>query len=317
MKKGVTIFLVVAVSVVSILFLQKKENGTRIWIANGEKDTTKQVASKKDRVGTTFRKREIDAPKVGRAHTDGKNRVEKKSDLANGKYIGNISMESELMRIGYGSDIFERLPGDLRMRELTLKESLEAIGGRVGDPVFIRIFKKESVLELWMKRGAKYRLLKSYPICKYSGELGPKLKEGDGQSPEGFYRVYRSSLNPESRFHLSFNLGYPNSYDRQHGRSGSYLMVHGNCVSIGCYAMTDEKIEEIYKVVEGALKRGQSFVSVHIFPFRMSVWNMNENIHNRWYDFWQNLKEGYDYFEKYHIPPDITAKNGRYIIKTD
>jgi len=199
-------------------------------------------------------------------------------------------------------------------RDVPLEESLLAAGAKVGDPVFIRIFKQESLLEVWIKSDNIYHFLKAYKICAYSGKLGPKRKEGDRQAPEGFYRVGRGSLNPHSKFHLSFNLGYPNAYDRAHGRTGSYLMVHGNCVSIGCYAMTDAKIEEIYSLVEKALKKGQRAVQVHIYPFRMTEENMAAYSHYRWYDFWENLKEGYDYFEAERLPPKITVKHKQYVI---
>jgi len=196
----------------------------------------------------------------------------------------------------------------------TMAERLEAIGGALGDRVFIRIFKEESQLEVWMKVGRRYRWLMTYPICKYSGELGPKLREGDRQSPEGFYTVRRGQLNPNSRFHLAFNLGYPNRYDRAHGRTGSYLMVHGNCVSIGCYAMTDAKIEEIYTLVEKALYHGQKQVWVHAYPFRMTAENMQRHSGDRWLPFWQNLREGYVAFERTHLPPKIRVHGQRYIV---
>ncbi len=189
---------------------------------------------------------------------------------------------------------------------------LKSSGLVKGSPVFIRIFKQESLLELWMKKKGKWVLYKGFPVCYWSGKLGPKLKEGDHQSPEGFYRVTKSSLNPHSKYYLSFNLGYPNKYDRQHRRTGSYLMVHGNCVSIGCYAMTDGQIDVIYSLVAAALKNGQAFVPVHIFPFRMSEKNMKENSRSEWIGFWQNLKTGYDYFETRHQVPKITVTNKRY-----
>ena len=199
--------------------------------------------------------------------------------------------------------------------EASLAENIEAIGSRVGDPVFIRIFKKEAELEVWMmpEGERQYRLIQIYPICAFSGDLGPKLREGDRQSPEGFYYVTKRRLNPNSRFHLSFNLGYPNRYDRAHGRTGSFLMVHGDCVSIGCYAMTDSKIEEIYELVEQALVQGQKIVRVHAFPFRMTEANMRYYHGHKWYHFWENLKEGYDWFEEKRIPPDVQVEHKKYI----
>jgi murein L,D-transpeptidase YafK len=175
--------------------------------------------------------------------------------------------------------------------------------------------KKEALLEVWINSDEVYRHLKDYRICAYSGELGPKEKEGDKQSPEGFYKVKKHHLNPNSKFHLSFNLGYPNDYDKAHKRTGSFLMVHGNCVSIGCYAMTDEKIEEIYALVEAALDQGQKYVQVHIYPFRMTEKNMALYDESEWYDFWVNLKEGYDYFESEHLPPYIKVEKKHYSIK--
>lgn len=199
-------------------------------------------------------------------------------------------------------------------KEPLLEERLKLLNAKSGDRVYIRIFKEEHLFELWIKAEGKYKLLKEYVICAYSGELGPKLKEGDGQAPEGFYRVYKGSLNPNSSYHLSFNLGFPNKYDRIHGRTGSYLMVHGSCVSIGCYAMTDEKIEEIYRLVEAALNEGQEYVPVHIFPFKMSDEKLAEFSVHEWYEFWSNLQEGYDYFESEKRPPLVKAVNKRYAI---
>ena len=197
----------------------------------------------------------------------------------------------------------------------TLQDRLEARGFRFGAPAFIRIFKKEEVLEVWLQKDSgEYALFLDYPICIYSGELGPKTREGDKQSPEGFYTVGREAMNPNSQYHLSFNLGYPNAYDRAHGYSGSMLMVHGKCVSIGCYAMGDRQIEEIYTLVGSALQRGQPFVRVHAFPFRMTDANLAAYSEHRWYDFWRMLKPGYDYFERYHQPPEIDVIGGQYAL---
>ncbi|MEX3007477.1 L,D-transpeptidase family protein [Hoeflea sp. TYP-13] len=193
-----------------------------------------------------------------------------------------------------------------------LEEQLTERNLSLGAPVFIRIFKASSELELWMKDGDEFALFKTYPICSYSGDLGPKLKEGDGQSPEGFYSVTAGQLNPNSSYHLSFNIGFPNNYDLSHGRTGSYLMVHGKCVSIGCYAMTDAGIEEIYLIVEAALEGGQSSFGVHIFPFRMTEENMADHAGSQWIGFWRNLKEGHDLFEADKMPPRISVEDKRY-----
>lgn len=149
-------------------------------------------------------------------------------------------------------------------------------------------------------------------MCTWSGELGPKLREGDGQSPEGFYFITPASLNPNSSYHLSFNLGFPNAYDRANGRTGSFLMVHGDCVSIGCYAMTDDGIEEIYADVEAAFADGQSFIRVHIFPFEMTEEKMVQHIDNENHTFWINLKSGWDWFETNRTPPNVTVSEKVY-----
>lgn len=185
-----------------------------------------------------------------------------------------------------------------------------------GSPIFIRIFKESMELEIWFKSNDKFELFKTYEICTYgSGTLGPKTRQGDGQAPEGFYFVTPQRLNPVSNFHLSFNLGYPNKYDRIHRRTGGNLMVHGSCVSIGCYAMTNAGIEEIYAISDATFRNGQRFFRVHIFPFRMNETNMEKHKESKWLDFWNNLKEGYDFFEKNKIPPNVEVVNKKYIFE--
>lgn len=185
-----------------------------------------------------------------------------------------------------------------------------------GTQIFMRIFKESKELEVWLKKGNVFEQFKTYKICTYgSGGLGPKAKQGDGKAPEGFYRISANSLNPVSNFHLALNLGYPNEYDRAHKRTGSALMIHGDCVSIGCYAMTDEGIEEIYSLVDAALRNGQPFIHIHIFPFYMTSKNISDHFRSEWAPFWNNLKEGFDYFELKHIPPEIGVINQRYVFE--
>ena len=196
-----------------------------------------------------------------------------------------------------------------------LKRQLHAKGLRLGDPVFIRIFKESRELEVWVREPLKktFKRFKTYRIVNWGGgSLGPKVKQGDGQAPEGFYHVGRSRMKPDSKYHLAFNLGYPNTYDRAHRRTGKYLMVHGNKVSIGCYAMTDAWIEEIYTLTDAALRRGQAYFRVHAFPFRMTPERMEKARSSRWFSFWQNLKTGYDWFEEKQIPPDVSVEGRRY-----
>ncbi|KZL24936.1 L,D-transpeptidase family protein [Pseudovibrio sp. WM33] len=174
-------------------------------------------------------------------------------------------------------------------------------------PVFLRIFKEEAQLEVWKQKNGDYELFKTYDICSFSGGLGPKLKEGDRQAPEGFYQVTTRQLNPKSVNHLAFNLGFPNAFDKSNKRTGSFLMVHGNCLSAGCYAMTDKGMEEIYLLVENALLSGQASVDVHIFPFHMTETNMAIHANSRWLPFWRNLREGYSHFNDRGVPPRVSA----------
>lgn len=198
-----------------------------------------------------------------------------------------------------------------------LSDLFESQGTTLGSPVFIRILKEERFLELFAQTPeGPFKLIKTYPICHYSGALGPKLQEGDNQSPEGFYFVTPDRLNPLSSFHLSFNIGFPNAYDRARGRTGSFLMVHGACVSVGCYAMTDAGIEEIYTSVAAALAATQNIVRVHIFPFAMTDAKLAQYTDHPWHDFWSNLKEGYDYFEAHNHPPNVEVANQRYVFNT-
>ncbi len=209
----------------------------------------------------------------------------------------------------------------VRIQTPVLQEAFQKDSLVWGSPIFIRIFKESKELEVWVKNtnNEEFTLFKTYSICTYGSlGLGPKMRQGDGKAPEGFYFVNARRLNPNSNFHLSFNLGYPNTYDRYHGKTGNYLMVHGSCVSIGCYAMTDSLIEEIYTLAQTALQNGQPFFRVHAFPFRMTKVNMEKYLRQEQYrtywDFWKNLKDGYDYFEKMHYPPNVNIRNGNYIL---
>ncbi len=195
-----------------------------------------------------------------------------------------------------------------------LEADLAAKGLHFGDPVFIRAFKEEMVLEVFVRDRTtrKFARFRTYRIAQSSGVLGPKLAAGDSQVPEGFYFVPPAAMKPDSRYHLAFNLGYPNAYDRFYQRTGDSIMVHGNRVSIGCLAMTDAKIEEIYTLCDAALHGSQSFFRVNIFPFRMTAERLEKESGGPWEAFWRNLKEGYDFFEQKGIPPNATVENGRY-----
>ncbi len=181
------------------------------------------------------------------------------------------------------------------------------------DPVLIRSFKKEAELEVWKKgRSGRYELLKTYPICRWSGQLGPKRREGDRQTPEGFYHITPAQMNPNSAYYLSFNMGYPNAFDRTHGRTGSHLMVHGACSSAGCYSMTDDQIAELYALVREAHNGGQKAVQMQSFPFRMTPENLARHRYDANIAFWRNLKEGSDQFEVARLEPRVSVCAGRY-----
>lgn len=192
-----------------------------------------------------------------------------------------------------------------------LAREMAAAGSRLGAPVFVRITKQPAELELWLEGvGGAFVKFRTYPICAFSGAPGPKLRVGDGQAPEGFYAVGPGRMNPASSYHLSFDLGYPNAYDRALGRTGSALMVHGNCVSIGCYAMGDAAIEEIWTAMAAAFRAGQPFVRVYAFPYRMDAPALSDPRNQL---FWANLKQGWDRFEQTKRPPDVSVTGGRYV----
>lgn len=202
------------------------------------------------------------------------------------------------------------LPGTPDLQNL--EGRLAAQGAKLGDPVFVRIFKREFELELWLKHGDRFERFAVYPICMWSGGLGPKERQGDKQAPEGFYTVDQSQLNPNSKYHRSFNLGFPNAFDQAHGRTGSLLMVHGDCRSIGCYAMTDPVIDEIWRLITAALQGGQKRFQVQVFPFRMTDGNLAWHSREPDAAFWQQLKEGHDLFAHTQIPPQVSVCRGRY-----
>lgn len=209
----------------------------------------------------------------------------------------------------------ERAEQSISNVEPKLKKALASKGLTYGSPIFIRVFKEPGVLEVWVQdtHSDTFKHFKTYDICYFSGGLGPKVKEGDRQSPEGFYFVGPQQLNPWSKYHLSFNLGYPNAYDKAHQRTGSALMIHGSCVSIGCYAMTNKYIDEIYTLAHAALHAGQPFFRVHAFPFKLNAERLKKERSNKWYAFWLNLKEGYDYFNTHRRPPNVQVIKGQYV----
>jgi murein L,D-transpeptidase YafK len=186
------------------------------------------------------------------------------------------------------------------------------------DPILMRIYKEESQLEIWKRtEKGRYGLLKTYEICRWSGTLGPKKVEGDGQSPEGFYQVTPGQMNPKSAYYLSFNLGFPNTFDKSLGRTGAHLMVHGDCLSKGCYAMTDVQIAEVYSIAREALNAGQPSFQVQALPFRMTADNMARRRDDQNFEFWQNLKEGTDHFETTQLEPKVNVCGKKYVFDAE
>jgi len=184
----------------------------------------------------------------------------------------------------------------------------------IHSPILVRIFKEEAELEVWKQdTTGRFQLLKTYPICRWSGDLGPKFREGDRQTPEGFYRVTPELMNPHSSYHLAMNIGYPNSFDRANGRDGSLIMIHGDCWSVGCHAMTDEQIGEIYALARESFLGSRKSFQVQAYPFRMTPANLARHRNNRNLAFWTMLKIGNDHFEATHLEPKVDMCDRRYV----
>jgi murein L,D-transpeptidase YafK len=185
-------------------------------------------------------------------------------------------------------------------------------------PILMRVFKEEAELEVWKQDDSgRFALLRTYPICRWSGELGPKFKTGDRQAPEGFYAITPGLMNPDSSQYLAINTGFPNAYDRANSRTGAFLMIHGGCSSAGCYAMTDEQIAEIYALAREAFFGGQRSFQLQAYPFRMTPLNMARHRNSPHMAFWRMIKEGYDHFEVTHLEPQVDVCEKRYIFDAE
>src|SRR6266702_1619549 len=185
-------------------------------------------------------------------------------------------------------------------------------------PILVRIFKEESELEVWKEdKSGRFALLNTYPICRWSGELGPKIKQGDRQAPEGFYTITPGLMNPNSNYYLAINTGFPNAYDRANGRTGAFLMIHGDCSSAGCYAMTDEQIAEIYALARESFFGGQKSFQIQAYPFRMTPLNMAKHRNSPHMAFWKMLKQGYDHFEVTRLDPKVDVCEKRYVFDAE
>ena len=191
---------------------------------------------------------------------------------------------------------------------------LESRGMAKESPILVRIYKEESEFEVWkVDKTGRFALLHTYPICRWSGDLGPKLQQGDRQAPEGFYMITPDLMNPNSNYYLAINTGFPNTYDQANGRTGQFLMIHGDCASAGCYAMTDEQIAEIYALAREAFFGGQKSFQIQAYPFRMTPLNMARHRNSPHMAFWRMLKQGYDHFEVTRLEPKINVCDRHYV----
>jgi murein L,D-transpeptidase YafK len=191
---------------------------------------------------------------------------------------------------------------------------MEALDTTPSSPTLIRTYKKEAELEIWkMKSNGEYALLKTYPMCRWSGQLGPKKREGDMQVPEGFYSIAPGQMNPNSHYYLAFNVGYPNAYDRAYGRTGGNVMVHGVCSSAGCFSMTDEQVADIYAIARDSFAGGQREIQLQSYPFHMTAENMAKFRLDPNIDFWKNLKDGSDHFEVTKTEPSVLVCGKHYV----
>jgi murein L,D-transpeptidase YafK len=221
---------------------------------------------------------------------------------------------------GCNSDTVTAISSERALRPLSpeVARELEKKNMPKESPILVRLFKEESELEVWKQdTTGRFALLKTYPICRWSGELGPKVREGDRQAPEGFYTITPAQMKPNSNYYLAFNIGFPNEFDRAWGRTGDFLMIHGDCSSRGCYAMTDEQIGEIYALARESFFGGQESFQVQALPFRMTPLNMARHRTNPNMAFWKMLKEGYDHFEVTRLEPKVNVCDKRYVFDAE
>ncbi len=203
-------------------------------------------------------------------------------------------------------------PESVAAREMELAKEFEGKGLKLGSPVFVRVYKQTSEMELWVQQGPRYVLFKVYRICRWSGGLGPKFYEGDRQSPEGLYRITTSDLIVNRRWDRAMNINYPNTFDQMNGRSGSSILIHGGCGSIGCFAIQNENVEEVYGAVRAALRYGQSYVPVLALPFRYSAMAPEREDTLHMSEFWTDLRRADLLFERDKLPPAAWICDGRY-----
>ncbi len=215
---------------------------------------------------------------------------------------------------------FERVRNAYAEKGNALQKELKKAGITSNFEVYMAAYKSEGKFELWLKGVGQnqFELFKTYNFCAHSGTIGPKVLEGDGQTPEGFYKI--NVFNPESSYHLSLGLNYPNKVDLartgKDNKAGNDIYIHGNCVTIGCIPLSDEKIKEVYLIAIEARNGGQKDIPVSIFPFKLTEDNLKK--HGAQFPtqvtFWKTLQVGYAYFDKYKTLPKITQEKGGYVV---
>ncbi|HUZ34665.1 MAG TPA: L,D-transpeptidase family protein [Xanthobacteraceae bacterium] len=214
----------------------------------------------------------------------------------------------------YGEDSYELPTRAMKALSPQMVSLLEQKHMPKDSPILVRIFKEESELEVWKQdETGRFQILRVYPICRWSGDLGPKVHEGDRQAPEGFYTITPALMQPNSNYYLAINTGFPNAYDRANDRRGAFLMIHGDCSSRGCYAMTDEQIGEIYSLARESFLGGQQSFQIQAYPFRMTPANLARHRTNSNIAFWRMIKEGNDHFEVSHLEPKVDVCNKHYV----
>jgi murein L,D-transpeptidase YafK len=232
-------------------------------------------------------------------------------------FIASAALSAAALLAGCNSDEINSLATNAKANQPVPPKLLAAMVEKNMDtqsPILIRLFKQEAELEVWKQdRTGRFALLKTYPICRWSGDLGPKVREGDRQAPEGFYAISPTQMNPTSAYYLSFNTGYPNAYDRSLGHTGSELMVHGDCSSRGCYAMTDEQIAEIYSLGRESFFGGQKAFQFQAYPFKMTALNLAKHRNSPHMAFWKMIKEGNDHFEVTKQEPKVDFCEKKYV----
>jgi murein L,D-transpeptidase YafK len=235
--------------------------------------------------------------------------------LGLGRYLmATVAVVGALALAGCNTDDVSPNARALKPLPAALVAEIEAKNMPRESPILVRIFKEESELEVWKQDATgQFALLRTYPVCRWSGELGPKVKEGDRQAPEGFYTITPGQMNPQSNYYLAFNLGFPNAYDKANDRTGAFLMVHGDCSSAGCYAMTDEQIQEIYALGRDSFMGGQKSFQVQAYPFHMTALNMAKHRNNPNLAFWRMIKEGNDHFEVTKAEPHVDVCEKHYV----